>query len=444
MKIIADFHIHSKYSRATSKDMEVRTLARYAAMKGINLLGTGDFTHPQYFAELQGALESAGNGLYKLRRQALNDCLSPPRQKNIPHPNPLPEGERGVRGVHFILSAETSHIFSVKGKTKRVHVILLAPSFEVVEKINVQLAKRGNIASDGRPIFGMHVKDMVKLVLDISPDVMVIPAHAWTPWFSVFGSASGFDSIEECFEEQAKNIYAIETGLSSDPAMNWRLSKLDRITLISNSDSHSPSRIGREANVLDCAMNYQEVMEVIRIGDPKRFLYTIEFFPEEGKYHFDGHRDCGVVFDPKASREHQFVCPKCGKKLTIGVMHRIDELADRLEGFQPADKIPFKRMIPLDEIIADTLGKGVMTQAVEREYQKMVQGIGPELEILIEKSQEEIQKIAGAKIAEAILSVRNGQVDIHPGYDGVYGKIKVLPPILGAEISGSPLQKELF
>jgi len=407
MKIIADFHIHSKYSRATSKEMEVKTLARYAEMKGINLLGTGDFTHPQYFAELKAALEPLGNGLFSLRGQAGTQCLSPEKQP-----------------VRFILTAETSHIFSVKGKTKRVHVILVAPSLEAVEKINRQLAKRGNIASDGRPIFGMHVKDIVKLVLDITPDALIVPAHAWTPWFSVFGSASGFDSIEECFEEQAKNIYAIETGLSSDPAMNWRLSGLDRITLISNSDSHSPARIGREANVFDCKMDYKEVLDVIRTGDPKRFLYTIEFYPAEGKYHFDGHRNCGIVFDPKTSREHQFICPQCGKKLTIGVMHRVEELADRSEGFQPSGKIPFKNMIPLDEIIGDALQKGVATKTVKQEYEKMIQKFGTELDILLELSETDMKNEADPRILEGIMNVRRGHVEIEPGYDGVYGKIK--------------------
>ena len=409
MKIIADFHIHSKYSRATSKEMEVKTLSRYAGMKGIHLLGTGDFTHPQYFAELQGALEPLGNGLFTLRGQTDTQSLSPGKP---------------VSPVHFILTAETSHIFSVKGKTKRVHVILIAPSFEAVGKINQQLARRGNLSSDGRPVFGMHVKDVVKLVLDIAPDSLIVPAHAWTPWFSVFGSMSGFDSIEECFEEQAKNIYAIETGLSSDPAMNWRLSRLDRITLISNSDSHSPSRIGREANVFDCRMDYKEILDVIRTGDPRRFLYTIEFFPEEGKYHYDGHRDCKVVFDPKTSREHQFLCPKCGKRLTIGVMNRVDELADRPEGSRPDGKIPFKNTVPLGEIIADVLGKGVNTQTVAREYETMVRSLGSEIGILLEKSEEEIRAHADPRVAQGVLNVREGRVRIEPGYDGVYGKIK--------------------
>ena len=415
MKITADLHIHSKYSRATSKDMEVRTLARYAEMKGINLLGTGDFTHPQYFSELRAALNPQGNGFFQLK------------------------GSEST--VHFMLTAETSHIFSVQGKTKRVHMLLFAPSFEVVEKINRFLAGRGNIASDGRPIFGMHPKDLVKSCLDISPDIFFVPAHVWTPWFSVFGSASGFDSIEECFGEESKNIFAIETGLSSNPAMNWRLSKLDRITCISNSDSHSPSRIGREANVFDCAMDYREILDVIRTGDPKRFLYTVEFFPEEGKYHYDGHRDCGVVFDPKTSQEHQFLCPKCGKKLTIGVMHRVDELADRPEDFSPAGRIPFKNAVPLDEIIAGTFGKGVNTKTVKQEYDKMIRHLGPELEILLERDEETIREQADPRVAEGILNVREGRVRVEPGYDGVYGKVDAF---CGKRGSSATRQKELF
>ena len=400
MKIIADFHIHSKYSRATSRDMDVATLARYAEMKGIHLLGTGDFTHPQYFAELKGALDPLGNGLFKLR--------------NSPSP------------VHFILTVEVSNIFSVgKGKSKRVHTVLFAPSFEVAEKINLCLARCGKLGSDGRPIFGMHVKDIVKLVLDVSPDCLIVPAHAWTPWFSVFGSESGFDSLEECFEEQSKNIYAIETGLSSDPAMNWRVSSLDRITLLSNSDSHSPSRIGREANVFDCKMDYFEIVEVIKTGDPKRFLHTIEFFPEEGKYHLDGHRNCQVVLEPRVSREHDFMCPKCGRKLTLGVMHRVEELADRPEGARPPGKIPFKNMVPLDEIIADALGQSVGTKAVDKEYGRMIQGLGPELEILFERTAEELRPHAPARVLDGILKVREGKIKIEPGFDGVYGKVCV-------------------
>ena len=265
MKFIADFHVHSKYSRATSKEMDVENLARWAPIKGINLMGTGDFTHPNYFAELRLRLKPVEEGLYRLKK--------------------------GDSPTRFILTAETSHIYSQNGKSHRIHLIIFAPDLETVGKINTKLARIGNIASDGRPILGTPAKDMVKLVLDISPKCFVVPAHAWTPWFSVFGSSSGFNSIEECFGDQTKNIYCIETGLSSDPPMNWRLSALDKITLISNSDAHSPRKIGREANAFDCDLSYSDIINTLKTKDAKKLLYTIEFFPEEGKYHFDGHRN---------------------------------------------------------------------------------------------------------------------------------------------------------
>ena len=393
--------------------MEVETLALWAEKKGIDLLGTGDFTHPQYFAELQGALEPLGNGLFKLKKR----------------PSP----------VHFILTVEVSNIFSYRGTVKRIHTVIFSPSFEVAEKINSRLSRLGKLASDGRPIFGFHVKDIVKIALDASPDCLIVPAHAWTPWFSVYGANSGFDSLEECFEEEAKNIYAIETGLSSDPAMNWRLSKLDRITLLSNSDSHSPSRIGREASVFDCKMDYFDIIRAIREKDQSKILYTIEFFPEEGKYHFDGHRACEIVLAPEESRKLDKNCPRCGKKLTIGVLHRVEDLADREEGFVPKNAIPFKNMIPLDEIIADALGQSVGTKGVDQEYERMIKSLGPELSILFDRSKEELTAAVPPRIVEGILHVRERQVEIAPGYDGVYGKIKIFK----AASTPSP-QMELF
>lgn len=418
MKIVADFHIHSKYSRATSREMEVETLALWAEKKGIDLLGTGDFTHPQYFVELQGALEPLGNGFFKLKKKS-----SP---------------------VHFILTVEVSNIFSVKGRLKRIHTVIFAPSFEAAQKINSQLSHLGKLASDGRPIFGFHVKDIVKIALDASPDCLIVPAHAWTPWFSVYGANSGFDSIEECFEEEVKNIFAIETGLSSDPAMNWRLSALDRITLLSNSDSHSPSRIGREANVFDCEMNYSEIIQAIRQKDPKKILYTIEFFPEEGKYHFDGHRNCNVILAPEESKKQNKVCPQCGKKLTIGVLHRVSDLADRQVGFVPKNAIPFKNMIPLDEIIADALGQSVNTKGVGQEYERVIKQIGPELAILFDRTEEELKTVALPRVVEGILRVRDRQVEITPGYDGVYGKIKIFKEEEKNQLASSRRQMELF
>jgi uncharacterized protein (TIGR00375 family) len=294
-----------------------------------------------------------------------------------------------------------------------------------VDKINSTLARYGNLASDGRPILGMDVKEVAKIVFDINKDCFVVPAHAWTPWFSIFGSMSGFDRIEDCFEELTDKIYCIETGLSSDPAMNWRLSKLDKITLISNSDSHSPQKIGREANVFDCDLSYSEIVDVLKKKDNKRFLYTVEFFPEEGKYHFDGHRLCDIRFSPQESAAHNNICPKCHKPLTIGVMNRVNKLADRPEGFKPQNLIPYKSLIPLDEIIADVKGVGKATLQVGKEYMSLVSRFSTEFEILVNVRKDDLLKATSAGIADAIIKVREGKVKINPGYDGEYGTIKV-------------------
>jgi uncharacterized protein (TIGR00375 family) len=397
MRFIADFHIHSKFSRATSRDMEVESLAQWAKKKGISLLGTGDFTHPTYLAELKSKLNPLGNGLFELKH-----------------------GEKGVR---FILTSEVSNIYNQDGKVRRIHTLIFAPSFEAVEGIGSKLAHYGKLSSDGRPIFTFTVKELVKMVLDISGDCVIIPAHAWTPWFSIFGANSGFDSIEECFGEWSSHIRAIETGLSSDPEMNWRLSKLDEITLISNSDAHSANRLGREANAFGCALDYGEVANAIRTKDPRKFLFTIEFFPEEGKYHFDGHRDCGVVFSPSQTRSHQYLCPVCRKKLTVGVMHRVEELADRPEGFVPKKAIPSIHCISLEEIIAEALGYRVGTKAVETEYERLVERGGSEFRILIDATPDELATFVPPRILEGIVSMRQGKISIVPGHDGVFGKI---------------------
>jgi uncharacterized protein (TIGR00375 family) len=400
MQFIADFHIHSEYSRATSKEMNVEALAHWAALKGINLMGTGDFTHPNYFAQLKVRLTQDENGLYKLKK--------------------------GNSPTRFILTTEISNMFAQGGKTnRRIHTIIFAPDFLTAERINSKLKSIGNIASDGRPIFGRPVKDMVKLVLDISPKCFIVPAHAWTPWFSLFGSNSGFDSIEECFEDQAKNIHCIETGLSSDPPMNWRLSRLDKITLISNSDAHSPRKIGREANVFNCQMSYDEIINTLTAKDNTRLLYTVEFFPEEGKYHFDGHRLCKVVLSPAESKKTNNLCPTCKKPLTIGVCNRVEALADRPPGFVPEKHIPFKNSVPLEEIIADVLGQQTGTNAVENLYNKMVAEGKNEFHILLDMPLDEIKRFAPEAIVEGIRLVREGKLDIVPGHDGEYGKISI-------------------
>lgn len=414
MRFLADFHIHSKYSRATSKDMEVETLAHWAKKKGIALLGTGDFTHPTYFAELQSKLVSTGHGLFQLRK--------------------------GDEGVRFILTTEVSNIYSQGGRVRRIHNLIFAPSFEVAEAIRSRLGNFGKLSSDGRPIFGFSAKELVQMILDISEDCLIVPAHAWTPWFSIFGAHSGFDSIEECFGEMSPHIRVIETGLSSDPEMNWRLSALDEITLISNSDAHSPNRLGREANGFDCELNYGEVIDVLRKKDRRKLLFTIEFFPEEGKYHYDGHRQCGVIFSPFETRSHQFLCPRCQKRLTVGVMHRVEELSDRPEGYIPKKAIPSIHLIPLEEIIAEGLGVRVGTKAVDSEYDRFIERGGSEFHILLEAPPDELASYVPEKILEGIIRMRQGKVSIVPGHDGVYGKINLFPERKGDGGSGEQLK----
>ncbi|MDP1538420.1 MAG: endonuclease Q family protein, partial [bacterium] len=311
------------------------------------------------------------------------------------------------------------------GRVRKIHILIFAPSFEVVEKINAQLGWIGNLKSDGRPILGLDAKELAKIVLSASEDCLVVPAHAWTPWFSIFGSKSGFDSIEECFEEYSKYIYALETGLSSDPLMNWRLSALDKITLISNSDAHSGPKLGREANVFDTELSYKSIIEAIKTKNRREFLYTIEFFPEEGKYHFDGHRICGIKLSPQETKKYNGICPVCGKTLTIGVLNRVEELADREEGFKPEGAIPFKSLVPLKEIIADVLDCSVGTKEVEKEYKNLIETLGSEFNVLLEAPKEKLETITLSEISEAIIKVREGRVFKEPGYDGVYGKIRI-------------------
>jgi len=399
MPFIADLHLHSKYSRATSREMEVESLARWARRKGITLLGTGDFTHPTYLAELKAKLIPAAPGLYRLK-----------------------EGEQEVR---FILQVEVSNVYHQGGRLRKIHTLLYAPSFEVAERLNLTFSRRGNLFADGRPTFGFSVRELCRMVFDISPDCVLIPAHAWTPWFSLFGSQSGFDALQEAFGEYTGRIFALETGLSSDPPMNWRLSALDRIALMSNSDAHSPTRLGRECNVFAEPLDYWGLWEAVRTRDPRRFLYTVEFFPEEGKYHFDGHRACGIRCAPAETRAYKFRCPICQRPLTVGVMHRVEALADRSAGTVPDGVIPFKRLVPLEEIIAAALGQGVGTVAVRQEYDRLVDAGGSELHLLLALAPEELGAFVPPRILEGILRVRRGELTIAPGYDGVYGTIEI-------------------
>jgi uncharacterized protein (TIGR00375 family) len=394
-KFIADFHIHSKYSRATSKEMDVEHLSRYARIKGIALMGTGDFTHPSYLAELKQQLEPLGNGLFT------------------------------HQGTHYILTAEVCNDFYVKGKGKRIHNIIFAPSFQVVERINTQLQAYGRLASDGRPDLRLDARDLVRLVLNIDPDCFVVPAHVWTPWFSLFGANVGFDTVEACFGDQTSHIYTLETGLSSDPPMNWRLSALDRFSLISNSDAHSPAKIGREVNVFDTELDYRFILSALKNRDNGKFLYTVEFFPQEGKYHYDGHRRCDVWLAPRESMSSNDRCPKCGQKLTIGVMHRVEVLADRPEGYVPPGAIPCKHLVPLLEIIAAATGKGVDTKGVQVVYDSLVQRFGSEFHILLDLPGEVLCKEFPGRVGQAILKVRRGELEIRPGYDGVFGEVRI-------------------
>jgi len=397
MQIIADFHLHSKYSRATSPRMNLNGLSYGARIKGLNLLGTGDFTFPQWFKELKEKLKPIENtGLFKYNE------------------------------VFFTLTAEVATYFTSEGKTKRIHHVIHTPSFEIVEQINEKLKKYGNLSLDGRPILNISAPELVEILMEISKDILIYPAHAWTPWMSCLGSKAGFNSLEECYQDQVKYIYALETGLSSDPPMNWRLSALDKFTLLSNSDSHSPWpwRLGREANVFELKkFTYWEILDTIKKRDKNKFLFTIEVDPNYGKYHWDGHRKCGISLHPRDAIKLKNICPKCGKKLTIGVLHRVEELADRPEGFIPKDAIPFKTLLPLYEIISFVTGtKQLYSQKIIQEQNKLIENFGNELNILLNVPKEELLKVTSKKIADAIIKVREGKVKYIPGYDGVYGK----------------------
>lgn len=419
MKIIADLHIHSKYSRATSPDMCPEELWKSAQLKGIRVIGTGDFTHPSWLAELKDKIEPAGNGLFTLKNKF--------QSKDI--------YGSCAGDVFFMLSCEISSIYKKDGKTRKVHSIIYVPDFTDAYNIYKELSKTGNLHSDGRPILGLGAKELFSIVMDVCPESLFVPAHAWTPHFSVFGAVSGFDSLEECFDEFSPYICAIETGLSSDPSMNWRLSALDRITLISNSDAHSPSKIGREANILDTDCSYEAITEAIRTK--KGFSGTIEFFPQEGKYHNDGHRLCNVNLSPEETIANNYLCPVCNKKLTVGVLHRVEKLSDRKDGFKPFKALPFYPIIPLTEILAEILGTGPTSKKVGVAYQKLLQELGNEFKILLKSSLDDIEKAGPPFIREAISRMREGRIRIIPGFDGEFGKIGIFDSAEKANLSSA-------
>lgn len=395
MRVIADLHIHSKYSRATSKDMEIPTISRWAKIKGINLVGTGDFTHPDWFKEIKSFLKESKEGIYE------------------------------YDGVYFILSAEVNLMFSFLGKGRKVHMCLLSKTIEDVEKLNKVFSQYSDLSIDGRPILPLNCIEFTKIVKNETPDTFIFPAHAWTPWFGIFGSVTGFDSLEEAFGDEIKNIHAIETGLSSDPPMNWLVSKLDKIALLSNSDAHSPSHLGREANVFEIDLNYEELIDSIIKKDKNRFKFTIEFFPEEGKYHFDGHRNCGVSMSPEESIKIKNICPKCHKPMTLGVLHRVYELKNR-DKIDNNNFIPYKSVVPLMEIISQALEKNENSKIVQDEYAKIVGRFGSEFNVLIFTPIEGMVGKIDEKILKLIKNMRDGKVKTKPGYDGEFGKIEVI------------------
>ncbi len=407
MKMIADLHIHSRFSMATSKEGTPENLDFWARKKGISLIGTGDFTHPVWREELKERLVSEGNGLYRLRDASVKE-----ESRKFP-------GE----GTRFVVSGEISSIYKKNGKTRKVHNVILLPSLEAADAMAQRLEKIGNIHSDGRPILGLDSHDLLEMMLDVCPEGILIPAHIWTPHFSVLGAKSGFDSVEECFEELAPYIHALETGLSSDPAMNWRISKLDRYQLVSNSDAHSPSKLGREANLLDIDCSYEGLYRAIQTGEGLEG--TVEFFPEEGKYHFDGHRKCGVSLSPVEAERLGGICPVCGKKLTMGVDHRVEQLADRAEGFVKKDGKKYESLVPLPEVISTCMGYSAASKKVQGCFEQMIQTLGTEFDILRNVPSEDIKSCAGERIAEGIENVRTGNVKRIPGYDGEYGKIEL-------------------
>ncbi|MBI3231872.1 MAG: DNA helicase UvrD [Candidatus Doudnabacteria bacterium] len=421
MRIIADLQIHSKYSRACSQDLNPQSIAEWADKKGIQVVGTGDFTHPKWLLELKESLEELRPGIYGLRDKTST--------------------------ANFMITGEVSSIYKQGDRVRRVHNMVLVPSFEAADKIIAGLEQAGaNLKADGRPIMGVKCPDLVKIVKTASADAEIIPAHAWTPHFGVFGSLSGFDSIEEAFGEQAKHIFAIETGLSSDPKMNWQISGLDKYSLVSNSDAHSLRKIGREANVFETIpdkLSYSEIIRIIREKNPKEFLFTLEFFPEEGKYHLDGHADCKFSCLPTQTKKLGGICPVCGKKLLVGVLNRVGELADREHGFTPPSSIPFKSVIPLEEIIAETLDVGVSSKKVVEMYEKMVAKF-PEFEILLDLAEGQVSEISTAAIGQAVSRVREGKVKLEGGYDGVFGKINIFSQEEREKLLKKPKQVRLF
>lgn len=412
MKFYADLHIHSHYSRATAKNLDLENLYLWAQLKGIHVVGTGDCIHPEWLKELEEKLEPAEVGLFKLR-----EAFSKPMDAHVPNSCRMP--------VRFMLTVEISNIYKRLNKVRKVHNLIWFPSIEAAKKVQARLGAIGNIRSDGRPILGLDSRDLLEITLEADPMNLFIPAHIWTPWFSALGSMGGFDRMEDCFADLTGHIHAVETGLSSDPLMNWRLKQLDRFILVSNSDAHSPAKLGREANYFDTALSYPAIYKALTDVNDKGLVSTLEFFPEEGKYHFDGHRNCQSRLHPKETIQHKGLCPVCAKPVTVGVMARVEELADRPEGQKPPRWRPYQSLIPLPEVIAEAKGVGAGSKAVESAYQEMLKKIGNEFYILCDAPIDAIKRSAGELIAEGINRMRQGKIDIAAGYDGEFGTITI-------------------
>ncbi|MFH1415812.1 MAG: endonuclease Q family protein [Elusimicrobiota bacterium] len=412
MRFIGDFHIHSHYSIATSRQLVPEMLAYRASIKGIKVIGTGDFTHPGWLDELSEKLIPAEQGLFRLKDEY--------KVRDLPGLS-----ENSSLDTRFMLTAEINNIYRQGGKVRKVHNLIFVPSFDTARKIQKSVSRFGRVQSDGRPVLSLDSRHLLEISLESSPEAFFVPAHIWTPWFSVLGAKSGFDSIDECYGDLSRYIYAVETGLSSDPAMNRLCSFLDRFTLISNSDAHSPEKLGREANLFDTEISYGCITEAIRNAERKGFLGTIEFFPEGGKYYYDGHRKCGISWAPEQTGKNSGICPVCSREVTCGVMNRVLQLADRKDDDESPDKRNFYSLIPLKEILSEILGTGQKSLKVSAAYDMLTAGIGSEFAVLLEVTVEELERIAGEAVTEAIRRMRNKEIYIKEGFDGQYGEIRL-------------------
>ena len=401
MRVIADLHTHSRFARACSSRITPSSMEETALVKGINLVSTGDFTHPEWLNEVKAKLEGDGTGLFRLKGSS--------------------------KGVRFILGTEICTVFTLAGRARKIHTCVLLPSTESAEAVNDRLSKHGSLASDGRPILSMKAAELLDIVFSSEKNAFVFPAHAWTPYFGVFGSMSGFDSMKEAYEDQERNIHALEMGLSSDPPMNWRVSALDRYTLLSNSDMHSLEKMGREANVFEVdegKFTYNEIVRAMKEKDGGALKSNLKFYPEEGKYHYDGHRECGFSVNPETSQI--MICPVCGRKLVTGVLHRVNDLADRQLGYKRQNAVPFVKLVPLREVIANATRKTVYSAAVENMYKELTTNLGTEFDVLMRANEEDIAKRSTEEVGKAIMNMRSGSITIKPGYAGVFGEIDLL------------------